>query len=42
MGVPETIRMFEFTTIFLTLQKHILIISTLFLVIQGIFTLLEP
>ena len=41
MGVPEIIRIFEFTTILLTSQKHILNISTLFLVIQSIFTVLE-
>ena len=41
MGVPELIRIFEFTTILLTSQKHILNISTLFLVIQNIFTALE-
>jgi len=42
MGVPEIIRNFEFTTILLTSKKHILSISTLFLVIQSIFTALEP
>ena len=42
MGAPETIRIFEFTTILLTSQKYILNISTLFLVIQSIFTVLEP
>ena len=41
MGVPEIIRIFEFTTILLTPQKHILNISTLFFVIQSIFTVLE-
>ena len=41
MGMPETIRNFELTTILLTSQKYILSISTLFLVIQSIFTLLE-
>ena len=40
MGVPETNRIFEFTTIYLT--SHILNISILFLVIQSIFTVLEP
>jgi len=33
MGVPELIKIFEFTTILLTSQKHILNISTLLLVI---------
>ena len=42
IGVPETIRIFEFTTILLTSQKHILNIFTLFLVIQCIFIVLEP
>ena len=42
MGAPEIIRIFEFTTISLTSQKHILDISTLFLVIQSILTVLEP
>jgi len=42
MGVPGTTRTFEFTSILLTSQKHILNISTLFLVIQSIFTALEP
>ena len=41
MGAPEIIRIFELTTILLTSQKHILNISTLFLVIQSIFTVLE-
>ena len=41
MGVPEIIRIFEFTTILLTSQKHIFNIPTLFLVIQSIFTVLE-
>jgi len=41
IGVPETIRIFDFTTILLASQKHILNISTLFLVIQRIFTVLE-
>ena len=41
MGVPEIIRIFELTTILLTSQKHILNISTLFLVIQSIVTVLE-
>ena len=41
MGAPEIIKIFEFTTILLTSQKHILNISTLFLVIQSIFTVLE-
>ena len=39
MGASETI---EFTTILLASQKHILNISTLFLVIQCIFIALEP
>ena len=42
MGMPDTIRIFQFTTILLTSQKQILNISTLLLVIQSIFTVLEP
>jgi len=42
MGAPEIIRIPQLTTILLTSPKHILNISTLFLVIQSIFTVLEP
>jgi len=38
MDVPETIRIFDFTTVLLTSQKHILHFSA----IQSIFTALEP
>ena len=31
MGVPETIKIFDFTTVLLTSQKHALHISTFFL-----------
>jgi len=42
MGMPETSRLFEFTTILMTSQNIRLSISTLVLVIQSIFNVLEP
>jgi len=41
MGVPETIRILGLPVLLIS-QKHILHISISFLVIQSIFTVLEP
>jgi len=40
MGMPETIRIFEFTAILLTSQKYFEYFYT-FLVIQSIFIVME-
>ena len=42
MGAPETIRIFKVNHNLADITKYILNISILFLVIQSIFTVLEP
>jgi len=42
MGVPETIRIFKFTMVLLTAEGTIQIFSQFILVIQSIFSILEP